>query len=220
MSSANNRVLKLTSPIPPSVNHYLSYRAIMRGGKPLAMSYKTREATRYQQDFIKYVRQQVFAQKWRPLHDKYQHYYVDAVFYFPRIDMDANNYWKCMFDAITETGLVWVDDNVTCERVNRIYYDSDNPRIELTIRPVDYIGVFDNASQMEKFESICIGCKKYKRNCSLLKKAKEGRVQKEIVDGVCTKYAEYTREDAEDGNNKEDDDNEENNDKENRETET
>lgn len=196
--------LKLVSPIPPSVNHYLSYRAIMRNGKPLAMSYKTREATKYQQEFIKYVRKEVFNQKWRPNRDKHQHYYIDADFYFPRIDMDCNNYWKCMFDAITETGLVWIDDNVTCERVNHIYYDSENPRIELTIRPTDYIGVFENASQMEAFEAICVGCKRYKRNCSVLQKAKEGRIQREIVDGVCTKYAENSREEDDYGNCEED----------------
>lgn len=196
--------LKLVSPIPPSVNHYLSYRAIMRNGKPLAMSYKTREATKYQQEFIKYVRKEVFNQKWKPNRDKFQHYYIDADFYFPRIDMDCNNYWKCMFDAITETGLVWIDDNVTCERVNHIYYDSENPRIELTIRPTDYIGVFENASQMEAFEAICVGCKRYKRNCSVLQKAKEGRIQREIVDGVCTKYAENSREEDDYGNCEED----------------
>ena len=185
----HKRVLKLTSPIPPSVNHYLSYRAIMRGGKPVAMSYKTREATRYQQDFIRYVRQQVFAQKWRPLRDKYQHYYVDAVFYFPRVDMDANNYWKCMFDAITETGLIWVDDNVACERVQKICYDSKDPRIDLTIYPVDYVGIFDNVPQMEAFESICVGCSRYKRNCSILANAKQGKYQEDIKDGVCLKRA-------------------------------
>lgn len=181
--------LKLVSPIPPSVNHYLSYRAIMRNGKPLAMSYKTREAVRYQQDFIKYVRKQVVEQKWRPLRDKYQHYYVDAVFYFPRIDMDANNYWKCLLDAITETGLIWFDDNVVCERVHRIEYDSKNPRVELTIYPVEYIGVFDNAPQMEAFESVCVGCNRYDRNCSLLVNARQGRVQEEIQNGVCSKFA-------------------------------
>ena len=198
------RVLRLTSPIPPSVNHYLSYRAIMRGGKPLAMSYKTREATRYQQDFIKYVRQQVFAQKWRPLRDKYHHYYVDTVFYFPRIDMDANNYFKCMLDAITETGLIWLDDNVVCERVQQICYDSKNPRIDLTIYPVDYVGIFDNVPQMEAFESICVGCSRYKRNCSVLNNAKDGKVQEEIKDGTCAKFAPCNNgRKSKDGNKKE-----------------
>ena len=199
--------LKLVSPIPPSVNHYLSYRAIIRNGKPLAMSYKTREAEKYQQDFIKYVRHEVFKQRWHPSRDKYQHYYVDAVFYFPRIDMDANNYWKVMFDAITETGLIWVDDNTACERVQRICYDAENPRIEMVIHPVDYIGVFDNAPQAEAFETVCFGCKRYSRNCSLLANAKKGKEQKEIRDGACSKYAPAAGKGRikENGNDEEDD---------------
>ena len=205
MSSKRKQELKLVSPIPPSVNHYLSYRAIMRNGRPMAMSYKTKEAAKYQADFIQYVRHEVFKQKWHPLHDKNQHYYVDAVFYFPRIDMDPSNYFKCMFDAITETGMIWVDDNVVCERVQKICYDNVNPRIEMVITPVDYIGVFDNASQMDEFESVCIGCKRFARNCSILQKAKEGRIQREIVDGLCMKYT-ANKEDKEDGNNEEDND--------------
>lgn len=52
-------VLKLISPLPPSVNHYLAYRAIMKNGRPMAMSYKTPEAVKYQKDFIEYVEQEV-----------------------------------------------------------------------------------------------------------------------------------------------------------------
>ena len=43
------------SPIAPSVNHYLGWRAILKGGKPMAMSYKKPEAIKYQKDFDKYV---------------------------------------------------------------------------------------------------------------------------------------------------------------------
>ena len=93
-----------------------------------------------------------------------------------------------MLDAITDTQLIWLDDNVTCERVQAIYYDQKNPRMEITIRPVDYIGVFDDAPQMEAFVSNCIGCTRYSRNCSILRQAKEGRIQEEIADGVCIKY--------------------------------
>ena len=32
--------LVFTSPIPPSVNHYLAYRTIIKNGKPMAMIYK------------------------------------------------------------------------------------------------------------------------------------------------------------------------------------
>ena len=61
-------ILKLTSPISPSVNHYLSYRAIIKNGKPMAMSYKTQEATKYQKNFIKYVQEEVKRQFGVELH--------------------------------------------------------------------------------------------------------------------------------------------------------
>ena len=182
--------LHLISPLPPSVNHYLGYRTIVKNGKPMATSYKTTEAKKYQKSFEKYICQQVTEQNWEISPNEFQHFYVDAVFYFDRIDKDPNNYFKCSLDAITETGLIWIDDNVVCERVQRIYYDSDNPRLELTIYPVDYIGIFDNISQLEHFETNCVGCSRYKRNCSILNKAKVGRIQSEISNFICSQYKE------------------------------
>ena len=81
-----------------------------------------------------------------------------------------------------------MDDNVACFRPNRIYYDSSNPRIELTIYPVYYIGIFDNQEQLDEFENKCKTCSRYARNCSIFKKAKEGRVQEEIQKLECNKY--------------------------------
>lgn len=184
----SDKHLYLTSPIPPSVNHYLGYRAIVKNGKPMAMSYKTSEAKEYQKNFEKYINEQVKKQGWDLQPNKYQHFYVDATFYFGRVDMDCNNYFKCSLDSITETGLIWLDDNVVCERVQRIYYDSSNPRLELDIYPVDYIGIFDNISQLQEFENNCFGCSRYKRNCSVLQKAKEGRIQEEINNLICNKF--------------------------------
>ena len=77
-----------------------------------------------------------------------------------------------------------------CERVNGIFYDDTNPRVELVIRPVDYIGIFKDSSHLDEFISRCIGCKRYTRNCSIFRKAKEGRIQEEIQDGLCKKYNE------------------------------
>ena len=68
-----------------SVNHYLAYRAIMKNGRPMAMSYKTQEATRFHKNFTQYVKQQAKEQNWITDPNPFQHYYVDAVFYFPRI---------------------------------------------------------------------------------------------------------------------------------------
>lgn len=188
-------VLYLTSPIPVSVNHYLATRIINKNGKPMAIVYETNEAKAYKKWFASYIKEEIQKQNWNIELNSAQHFYCDCVFYFDRIDKDCNNYFKLLLDAITETQMIWVDDNVVCERVNRIYYDSENPRIELNIYPVEYIGIFDNKNELEQFENNCQTCKRYKRNCSILKKSKEGRIQNEVTvdvwDGICcSKYSE------------------------------
>lgn len=75
--------LKLTVGIPVSVNHYLAYRAIIKNGKPMAMSYKTKEALEYQKWLIGYLKDETKKQNWTLTPDKARHFYVDAYFYFP-----------------------------------------------------------------------------------------------------------------------------------------
>lgn len=180
-------VLNFTSPLPPSVNHYTKVRSIIKNGKPLATVYKTAEAKKYQKEFKNYVIKEIKKQNWNIPVNKTQHFYVDCIFYLDRIDKDPTNYDKCLLDAITETGTIWIDDNVACLRIQRIYYDNSNPRIEIQIKPVDYIGIFDNVSHLNEFENKCIRCKRYRNGkCSVLRKAIEGRIQKEISqDFIC-----------------------------------
>ncbi len=189
--------LKLISPIPVSVNHYLKPRAfiVWKNGKPIPQvsMYETKEAKKYKSEFANYIKEQIKIQNWNFVPSKTQHFYIDCIFYFERIDQDPNNYFKLPLDAITDTQLIWLDDNVTLERVQGIFYDNKNPRIEMTICPVDYIGIFPNQEQLDKFESNCIQCKRYKRNCSILNKAKEGRIQEEIIDFKCNKFKEITK---------------------------
>lgn len=154
----------------------------------MAVSYKKPEALKYQKEFAKYIKEEVKKQGWVKSDNIFQHYYMDCIIYFDRIDKDANNVFKCLADAITDSGVVWNDDTQLCERVQRIYYDSNNPRIEIEIYPVDYTGVFDNVSQLNEFETQCVKCTRYKRNCSILKKAKEGRIQEELSGIICKKY--------------------------------
>lgn len=191
---SDTQVLYLTSSIPPSVNHYLGYRAIIKNGKPMVMPYKKADAVKYQREFAEYVKEQAKTQSWIMSDNKSQHYYMDCVFYFDRTDKDANNCFKCMADAITDTECVWIDDTQLCERVQGIFYDADNPRVEVTIYPVDYYGIFHTMLDMKIFENKCETCKRHKRNCSILKKAKEGKIQNEIVfcDGLysCEKFSE------------------------------
>lgn len=183
-----NQSLMITSPIPPSVNHYTKHRVVIKGGKPLAIVYKTKEAVAYQTAFKEMVVNAVKTQDWATNLENPRHIYVDATFYMDKKHRDCNNAWKCLLDAITETQLIWKDDDLVCERVNKIVYDADNPRVELYIHYVDYIGIFDNEDQLETFKNNnCIGCKRYKRNCTLLRNAIEGRVQEEIDGYACAK---------------------------------
>lgn len=170
------------------MNHYIGYRAILKNGRPLAVQYKTSDTNAFQKEFSNILSDAIHSQGWKPPEDDERHFYVDAVFYFPRARMDSNNYWKVLLDTITDTKLIWKDDDVVCERTQAIYYDADNPRIVLDIYPVDYIGVFEDSSHFDEFVSRCIGCNRYTRNCKILKQAKFGRIQEEVVDGVCTKW--------------------------------
>ncbi|MDF2588229.1 MAG: RusA family crossover junction endodeoxyribonuclease [Anaerocolumna sp.] len=186
--------LKLVSSIPVSVNHYIKPRTFItwKGNTPIAnvTMYETVEAKAYKKQFKRYVEEQVKLQGYSSIPNKTQHFYIDCVFYFERTDQDPNNYFKLPLDAITETQLLWLDDNTTCERVKAIYYDSENPRIEITIKPVDYIGIFPTISHLNEFREKCVTCTRSKRNCSILNKAIEGRIQEEISEGVCGKYKE------------------------------
>jgi len=151
--------------------------------------YETAEAKKYKKDFALHIREQVKKQGYSLVPNKMQHFYVDCIFFFDRVDKDPNNYFKLLLDAITDTQLIWIDDNIVCERVQAIYYDTANPRIELTICPVDYIGVFDNQEQLEQFESNCTCCTRYKGGrCSILNKAVEGRIQDEVAGLECKKF--------------------------------
>ena len=183
------QVLKLVVDEFISVNHYLAYRVVYKNGKATAMSYKTKEAKDFQKKFTEYVKQQAKEQNWIMSMNPYQHYYVDMVFYFPRTDMDCANYDKCISDAITDSEVVWLDDNMICNRILKVMYDNKNPRIELTIYPVDFVGIFDSQEEADQFKDRCKTCKRYKNNCSILKKALEGRIQVEITsDLMCQKY--------------------------------
>ncbi len=182
--------LLLTSPMCPSVNHYLGTRIIKVRGRDMVSVYEKPEAKQYKKYFGKYIQKEAKAQGWVMNTDENQYYYCDCVFYFDRKHKDTNNYFKLLLDAITESKCVWLDDTLVCERVQRVYIDSENPRIELKIHPVDFKGIFDTEERLNIFESKCKTCKRYSRNCSILAKVKESRITPEVQDEQCEKYSE------------------------------
>ena len=174
-------VLKIISPIPISVNHYTGIRAFFKSGKIVTTVYETAEAKAYKSKFKKIILEAIKEQSWDREANKTQHFYVDCVYYFDRVDKDSSNYDKCLLDTITDTQKVWVDDNVALVRVQAVYYDVENPRIEIEIKPVEYIGIFDNLIDLGNFKNKCFSCSRYLNGrCTILKKATEGRIQKGI----------------------------------------
>ena len=178
-------ILNLTLPIPPSINNdYIKPRAIISRGKPMAMMYETQQAKNYKKNAIKHIKRKVKEQGFKRIDSKFT--VVEWTFFFPRTNMDTNNYYKCLLDAITESKEIWEDDNISQNRDKRIYYDSKNPRVELTIYYIAHIGIFDNERELELFKRFnCNKCKKgnkigQKGGCSIYRKALENRMQDEI----------------------------------------
>lgn len=194
-------ILNLTIPIPPSVNNdYMKPRGILKykNGKPLAMAmmYECGEAKKFKRDMIKLINEEIKKQEYDTTYEK-SFVICEFTFFFPRINMDSNNYYKVFIDSITqsESG-IWIDDNISMIKDNRIYYDSKNPRVEVKIYPAPYVGIFDNKSEYELFLlSFCNKCSKDSNKCSIHKKALESRVQDDldITDKICKKFKEKNK---------------------------
>lgn len=181
---SENQVLKLTCKDFISVNHYMNYRSVKKGNFHMVMAYKPKATKDFEKSFGDYVKGEMIEQGWeKPTKDKFVN--LDTIFYFPRVDMDAENYFKSMCDILTEVG-VWEDDNIVMEKVNRIYYNSSNARIELLLTVSDNMGIFDNKEDYDKFtNTYCSKCKKgskigLKGGCSIYKDSLESRIRDEI----------------------------------------
>lgn len=143
---------------------------------PMVTMYETAEAKKYKKEFIKYVKEEIIKQKWDINYTKDKHFYFDTIFHFDRVDKDEQNYYKCLCDALN--GLAYIDDRNILTRCFKIDYDTVNPRIEIIIHPVDYIGIFNNENALNNFkDNYCHNnCNRFSRNCSILRNAIEGRV--------------------------------------------
>jgi Holliday junction resolvase RusA-like endonuclease len=156
----------------------------MAKGRPMAMMYETKLAKDYKKEIIKLIKQEVKKQNFTYQDDKFA--VVEYTFFFPRTNMDTNNYYKCFVDAITESGVIWKDDNMSLMRDKRIYYDSAAPRVEVEIEFMASIGIFDNEEDLDWFvENNCKSCKRgdkigQKGGCSVYKKAMENRIQDDL----------------------------------------
>lgn len=176
--------LKLTCKDFISVNHYMSYRSVSKGKSSIVMAYKPKATKDFERSFGKYLKEEIKKQGWiKP--DKGKFIMVDMVFYFPKTNMDASNHNKSLFDCMTLND-VWEDDNIVLERVNRIYYDSKNPHIDIIVTEAEHIGIFDDIEEYTCFvNTYCDNCTKGKKigqkgGCSVYRQALESRIQEDI----------------------------------------
>lgn len=171
--------LKLTLDLPQSVNHIYSRNKF-------GSTYLKQEGKDYKERMIKYIHEEVKSQNWTKVENRFL--YMDEVIFSNRKGRDSDNFKKLQQDCITESGVVWTDDTWCLPRTQRLLIDKNNPRIELIITPCDFVGIFDSNEQLKEFKNQCLNCKRYKRNCSILNNALEGRVQEEIHNLTCSEF--------------------------------
>lgn len=185
--------VQLTIPIPVSINklyiNQYKFNSITKKKEPTGARILSVEGVNSKKRIQKEAIKQMKTQSWSYEYTKNNYIYIDLVFFFNRMGRDSDNCLKLLQDSLQ--GIVYDNDSRVLCRVQRVMYDSDNPRVELYIHPVDYVGIFDSKDEFDEFESNCKNCKRYARNCSILAKAKEGRIQEEIdTDYYCSKFVE------------------------------
>lgn len=165
--------LKLILPLPQSVNHIYARNKF-------GSTYLKKEGKDYKKNNGKYIKEEVEKQGWKQLKEN-EYCYLDEVVYMNKKGRDSDNLKKLTQDTITESDCVWLDDTYCLPRTNRIYIDSENPRIELTISFTGSKGIFDSKEDFIEFENKCKICMNYRKgSCSKLNKSLENRIQKEI----------------------------------------
>ena len=184
--------LKLSLPLPISINSlYMNkyvYNSNTQKKEPTSERILTQKGLTCKMQIQKATKQQMKKQAWDYTYTDNNFIYIDTYIFFNRIGRDDDNIYKLLKDSLQ--GLVYENDSKALVRTQRVYFDTENPHIELIIYPVEFTGIFDNDIVLNNFESACKTCNRYSRNCSILKAAKEGRIQEEIENFICSKYKE------------------------------
>lgn len=176
-----NSELFLTSPIPPSVNNYIKYRVARSGRRLFVQAYPTAETVKYRKEFSEYVKKEIANTGWI-MPDKDKIIYVECYFYINRKRKDANNLFKVMLDVLTECGVYYDDDNVVPVG-KRIIIDKYNPRVELTIKIGNEVGVFKDDSEYNDFlTNNCDKCTKNSEKCAILKDLRNNKLNEFAYD--------------------------------------
>lgn len=187
--------LNVTVPLPTSINklyiNQYQYNPMSKKREPTGKRILSSEGRKVKAKIMGDARVQLEQQEWDYDWTKENYLYQDAVIYFTRRGSDDNNVYKLLNDSLE--GILYDNDSRVLVRTQRIVYDASNPRIELTLTPVEFIGIFENKNALDSFESICQSCSKYRKgSCSILKDSVKGNVRSEDIGTIympsCNKY--------------------------------
>lgn len=177
--------LKLTLPVPVSINKlYINeyrFNPVTRRREPTGARILSKEGEKSKQAIQEAAKEQLKDQSWdyEWTEDKNNFLYQDAIIYFSRRGRDDNNVYKLLNDSLE--GIVYDNDSRVLVRTQKILFDKDNPRMELTLVPVDYVGIFNSEDEYIEFESNCQSCTRFRNGrCSILSDSYNGTVREEV----------------------------------------
>lgn len=124
-------------------------------------------------------------EKWDYEWTKEGYVYQDAYITFSRRGSDDNNIYKLLNDSLE--GIVYDNDSRVLVRTQKIVYDPKNPHILLKLKPVGFIGIFNDVEDRDDFQARCEfgasnGCSKFRNGrCSILQDCINGTVREEVL---------------------------------------
>jgi len=189
--------LNFIVPVPPSINHLYvnqySWQKDKRTGVairvPTGGKILSAEGEKYKKDTKKSVLEQIKDQEWDVKLTNDRHIFMDYIAFMNRKGRDSDNLHKLLQDTLKE--IIYIDDSTVLTRPNKILVDRQNPRLEINIKFVDYIGVFDTEDEFNKQLENCKECSSYRKgSCSILKDCYEGIINEnyDFMNSVCKKY--------------------------------
>lgn len=186
--------LELILPVPTSINalyiNEFRYNPKTRQREMTGARILSKAGAKRKEEIAFHAKQQMEKQEWDYEWTKENFVYQDAVIHFARRGSDDNNIYKLLNDTLEK--IAYDNDSRVLVRTQRIVYDSSNPRVEVTLTPVDFVGVFENKDEADKFEQNCINCTRHRNGrCSILVDSLNGTVREEIGsinEPVCVKF--------------------------------
>ena len=185
--------LKLTLPVPVSINKlYINeyrFNPVTRRREPTGARILSKEGEHVRSIMRELSKEAVENSDWdiEEIGDRFL--YMDVDIYFNRRGRDADNIFKSLQDSMQ--GVVYKNDSQLLPRTQRVLFDKNDSRVEITFTPVEYVGIFDNEEEYIKFEEKCQSCTRFLNGrCSILNNSREGTVREEVdLDSYeCSEY--------------------------------